>query len=424
MEKIVDEEDVGANRWRRTGVYFFSGDPKSEKRMTFSRLQKALISHYNNYFSYGTVVELCVATNKRRGSSLRHKGVAQIQYRRATKGFTVRLNPDRKWSRSLYTALGELQCDGKHILLLNRDDQAGFRLDTTYTHKSFGFLGMKQTVTTKTDFINKYQTLLQTTSYNFSKTKTTPDVCLGVVKASFVHQKSPAQHISDLEKLEETDELKPLFLKPNSDQNKDIECIGVDGATDEGPSHMEVQFLWTERHFCKPTKVTLVTTCSSGDSFLNRVELQNGCLARGHSNLFIPSTINGLPFGENGEFSEELHKKNMELALQQYIQMVDGVPCMNTTIKLVSGCDNNPKLLRRSKLLTFLCGTKKARDELKESDPQLFTYFQMIWAVKERHTDKTLPSNYIFLLRCCGGANCPHPLCKGEIWFIFSTKFP
>ena len=97
---------------------------------------------------------------------------------------------------------------------------------------------------------------------------------------------------------------------------------------------------------------------------------------------------------------------------------------MNTTIKLVSGCDNNPKLLRRSKLLTFLRGTKKARDELKESDPELFTYFQMIWAVKERHTDKTLPPNYIFLLRCCGGANCPHPLCKGEIWFIFLTKLP
>ena len=73
----------------------------------------------------------------------------------------------------------------------------------------------------------------------------------------------------------------------DSGKVKEIECIRVDGASDEGPSHAEVQFLWTERHLNRPTKVTLVTTRSSGDSFLNHVELQNGCLSRGHANLFI-----------------------------------------------------------------------------------------------------------------------------------------
>ena len=34
-----------------------------------------------------------------------------------------------------------------------------------------------------------------------------------------------------------------------------------------------------------------VTSRCSGNSFLNRVELQNGCLALGHANLFILSTI-------------------------------------------------------------------------------------------------------------------------------------
>ena len=102
--------------------------------------------------------------------------------------------------------------------------------------------------------------------------------------------------------LEKVTELLPVFHKSDGSP-KDIECIRVDGGTDEGPSHAEVQFLWTERHFLKPTKVTLVTTRSSGDSFLNRVELQNGCLARGHSNLFIPSTLAGAPYSEQGNLT-------------------------------------------------------------------------------------------------------------------------
>lgn len=35
MENIVREADVGAEKWRRTGVYTFTGDTKKEKRMTF-----------------------------------------------------------------------------------------------------------------------------------------------------------------------------------------------------------------------------------------------------------------------------------------------------------------------------------------------------------------------------------------------------
>ena len=175
---------------------------------------------------------------------------------------------------------------------MNRDDQAGFRLDSTFTHKSMPSLNADgPTVTTHTDFFNKHQTQLQTTSYNFTQTKTTTEVCVGVVKASGVHQKNPAQHHADLEMLQAMDHLKAVFLQEESGKVKEIECIRLDGDSDEGPSHTEVQFLWTERHMNQPTKVTLVTTRSSGDSFLNRVELQNGCLSRGYSNLFIPSTF-------------------------------------------------------------------------------------------------------------------------------------
>lgn len=149
MESIAESCDIGADKWRRTGVYTFSRDPQKEKHLTFKLLQQKLEEHYGRHFSIGTVVQLCIPRNKRRLSSKLYKGVANIKYQRARKGFSLKYNPDTKWSRSFYKSLDKLQCDGTNSLLLNRDDdQAGFHLDSTYTHKSHGNLGVKKTVTT------------------------------------------------------------------------------------------------------------------------------------------------------------------------------------------------------------------------------------------------------------------------------------
>ena len=43
-------------------------------------------------------------------------------------------------------------------------------------------------------------------------------------------------------------------------QGKTIDCIRVDGGADEGPSHLEVQFRWTEWYLIEGRKSTLVTT--------------------------------------------------------------------------------------------------------------------------------------------------------------------
>lgn len=109
-----------------------------------------------------------------------------------------------------------------------------------------------------------------------------------------VHSKTPSQHMADLQMIEEKDEFKYLF------SNRDVEFVRVDGASDEGPSILEVMFLWTERHYVRQRALTMVTTRCSGDSFLNPVELVNGHLARGHSNYFIPSTLNGSPIRDDG----------------------------------------------------------------------------------------------------------------------------
>jgi len=53
---------------------------------------------------------------------------------------------------------------------------------------------------------------------------------------------------------------------------------------------------------------------------LNRVELQNGCLALAHTNLFIPSTLGGSVYNEtSGEIDIEKVRKNLDMAASVYI---------------------------------------------------------------------------------------------------------
>ncbi len=183
---------------------------------------------------------------------------------------------------------------------VGRDDQAGFRLDTMTTSKQNPTLCCKDNLplTTRTDYVNQYPSVLQTTCYNFPATETTSEVCAGVVKAKRLYFKNPAQHYADIMMMEQNEEIKAAFLNPLTGKRKEIECIRVDGGGDEGPVHKEVQYWWTKRHLMKGTKAIMVTTRSSGSSYKNRVELQNGCLALGHANLFIPSTLNGLRQGK------------------------------------------------------------------------------------------------------------------------------
>lgn len=81
---------------------------------------------------------------------------------------------------------------------------------------------------------------------------------------------------------------------------------------------------------------TLVTTRQSGGSYLNEVELMNGCLAIAHSNLYIPSTLNGSNFTSQGLDSSQL-EKSLDLATDVYIDRVNGAPCGDSKISLVKG---------------------------------------------------------------------------------------
>ena len=79
--------------------------------------------------------------------------------------------------------------------------------------------------TTYTDYVNHYKAVLQTTSYNFTKTATTAEICAGIVKPTGIYPKNPTQHMCDLELLETIPEIQPAFVNPKTGQRKLIECI-------------------------------------------------------------------------------------------------------------------------------------------------------------------------------------------------------
>ena len=139
---------------------------------TYSRIREHLMKTFGRNFAYGTIVELCVARNKRRKSTKRYKGLAKVTSRRARKRFMLKFNPDTHWSAALYTGLNYIQYkDGHNIVNINRDDAAGFRLETMATHhlhKSPVVQG-HEALTTYTDYVNPYTSILQTTSYNFQQ---------------------------------------------------------------------------------------------------------------------------------------------------------------------------------------------------------------------------------------------------------------
>ena len=415
IEDFVKSRSIGADAWRRTGVLTFDGNKQVKEKVTYERIKLHLEEVYQRNFAYGTVVQLCCARNKRRLSASRYKGVAQVTSRRSRKGFEIKYNPDHHWSAAFYRGLTNLQfTDGKEIMNLNRDDASGFRLDTLSTHRLHRSPVVKghDLLTTHTDYVNSYPSILQTTCYNFSATKTTGELCAGVVKAAGIYEKNPAQHYADLEMLEKVNELQPAFINVHSNTNKKIECVRVDGAADEGPSHVEVQFWWCKRHLEQPTHVTLVTARNSGASYMNRVELQNGCLALAHANLFIPSNLNGSCFNpDTGKLDADRLSKNMTSATDLYIERVNGAPCGSSKIQLYPGADSLDTQKLRKNVLIYLKGNKVQKEELKKNSLYTYEYIETVWSVRLKHGIPNLPVQYCFMLKCCYKPSCPHPFC-------------
>ena len=160
--------------------------------------------------------------------------------------------------------------------------------------------------------------------------------------------------------------------------------------------------------------MTLVTTRNSGASYLNRVELQSGCLAVAHANLFIPSNLNGSCFDPStGKVDQDRLEANLSLATQIYIDRVNNAPCGTTSIHLYPGAKSSESLTLRSDVLTYLKGNKEQKLNLQRSNSEHFDYIKKICGIQQRHGVFDLPSQYCFMLKCCYEPDCEHPVCSG-----------
>ena len=115
-----------------------------------------------------------------------------------------------------------------------------------------------------------------------------------------------------------------------------------------------------------------------------------------------------------GTVNEGVLKKSLNLAISAYINRVNGCPCGESTIQLYRGADasSSEHLQARSHILTFLKGTKAAKEKLRRDNPAMYAEFELVWGVRRRHMVQELPTQYIFFLVCCFEQGCPHPLCN------------
>ena len=105
-------------------------------------------------------------------------------------------------------------------------------------------------------------------------------------------------------------------------------------------------------------------------------------------------------------------KHNLELAIAAYISRVSGCKCGDTTISLYEGDKTDDRQGKRDLLNIFLKGSQVAKDTLQRDHPELFSYFEEIWSVRNRHIVQGLPSQYMFFLRCCFQKDCMHARCQ------------
>ena len=128
----------------------------------------------------------------------------------------------------------------------------------------------------------------------------------------------------------------------------------------------------------------MLSTRSSGSSYKNRVELQNGCLSLGHANLFIPSTLNGSCI-ISGKVDDEILCKNLDSAIDVYLSLVDRSPCAKTVIQLIKGAKSDNEQKEREIVNIYLKGKAEDKKQAKLLYPDLYKEVESICKLRQRH---------------------------------------
>lgn len=133
------------------------------------------------------------------------------------------------------------------------------------------------------------------------------------------------------------------------------------------------------------------------------------------SNTFILSNF------DTGRLDKEKYTKNMEIAMDTYMERVNHFPCGDAVINLYKGADSSLLQERRKFLLNFLKGSMKEKKLLQLNEPELFCYFDKVWSLRNRHMKPYLPSKYVFFFLYCLEKDCCRPFCQLQTSKTFNT---
>ena len=114
------------------------------------------------------------------------------------------------------------------------------------------------------------------------------------------------------------------------------------------------------------------------------------------------------------QVDKEKCSRNMDLASDVYVSCTNCCPCGETVINMYKGADPSQKQEECTFLIQYLKGSKKQKELVKHEHPELYSYFEKVWALRQRHMVKNVPSQYIFFLVCCLEPDCFHPICKSQ----------
>lgn len=78
----------------------------------------------------------------------------------------------------------------------------------------------------------------------------------------------------------------------------------------------------------------------------------------------------------------------------------NGCSCGDTVIHLFRGADSSKLQELRPLLNIFLKGSQQKKKQLRIDHPQVFSFFNTVWSVRNQHAVTDLPEMYIFYLRC------------------------
>lgn len=124
----------------------------------------------------------------------------------------------------------------------------------------------------------------------------------------------------------------------------------------------------------------------------------------------------------SGQVNDDILCKNLDSAIDVYLSRVDKSPCARTVIHLMKGADSDNEQKEREIVIKFLKGKAEDKKEAKLLYPDLYQKVESIWQLRQRHTVKGLPIQYVFYLRCCFVPGCIHPVCQSgasddDFWY-------